>query len=221
MRLFAGVIFVFVTVALALGQNETKRSGDAKAASHKEILERLEAKLSGVRTVQADFVQKKRLAMFRREMTIEGRLAVENPERIAWHVDKPVRYSLVIVGPELSQWDEDTDRVQTMRLDKNPSFKAAFQQMTAWFSGRYASLRERYDVAIAQTDPYVLVFSPKKGSGMEKIIKKIRIVFREDERYINELTLHEASGNTSIIRFSNTRLNEPVDDDAWKVRPGG
>jgi outer membrane lipoprotein-sorting protein len=207
-------------VAMALGQEAPGKQEKAKASSDREILERLEAKLSGVRTVQADFVQVKRLAMFRREMVIRGRLAVQNPQRIAWHVDKPVRYSLVIDGPKLAQWDEDTDRVQIVRLDKNPSFKEAFQQLTAWFSGRYASLRRQYQVSIEQADPYVLVFSPREGSDMVKVIRKVRIVFRKDERYIEELALHEASGNTSVIRFSNTRLNEAVGDDAWKVRPG-
>ena len=217
-RLFTLAMVLAVSAGAPAGEDAGKTASEPETP--KKVLERLERKLSGVRTVQAKFVQVKRLAMFTHKVVIKGRLTVKNPDRIAWRADSPVKYSLVIIGPELKQWDEDTDRVQTFRLDKNPMFRAAFQQLTAWFSGRYAVVRRKYDVRVEQSAPYILVFTPRKGSGMEKIIKRVRVVFREDERYIEKLTVHEGGGDTAVISFSDTRLNEPIDARAWEVRPG-
>ncbi len=195
-------------------------AGEAPPERGTEVIERLEEKLGEVRTVQARFVQEKRLAMFKHKMIVKGRLAVENPGRIAWHVEEPVRCSMVIIGPELAQWDEDTDEVQRLRLDKNLSFKNAFQQLTTWFSGDYAELRGRYEVTVEQADPYVLRFVPPEDSPMREVIGSVRVAFRQDERYIEELTIRESSGDVTEIRFLDTTLNEPVPEDVWEVRPG-
>jgi len=214
-------LFSLVAVGQEVDKKKDKTDKTDQNLSKTEVLKRLEKKLAGIKTVQADFVQEKRLAVFKHKLVIKGKLAVQNPNRIAWHVTKPVRYNMVIIGSKLSQWDEDTNNVQTMKLDKDPNFKAAFQQLTAWFSGQYASLRKKYDVTIEATDPCILLFVPKKKSDMEKIIKQVRLVFRKDERYIETMTIDEGNGNSTVFRFSNTRLNKPVDKDVWKVRPSG
>lgn len=190
----------------------------ADGAPPEEVMAFLEASLSKVKTIQADFVQTKTMAMFKQKLVIKGRIAVQNPDRIAWHADEPVRYSFVIDGAKLSQWDEDTDKVQTLSLDKDPAFKAAFQQMTAWFSGQYSKLLENYTVEVEKREPYVLVFTPKPGSMVDGVIASVRVAFREDGRYIEELTIREAAENTTVIVFANAVLDQPIDDKMWKVR---
>lgn len=200
-------------------QEESSREAEKKPATKEEILKRVEEKLSGIETVQADFVQEKDLAMFKHKMVIRGSLAVKNPDRIAWHVQEPVRYSMVIREAVLKQWDEDTNQVQTLRLDKNPSFKPVFKQLSGWFAGRYAEVRKRYEVTVRDRSPVTLVFRPKKDTGMEKVIEQVVVVFRDDERYIRQLKVLQVNGDKTTFRFLDTRLNEPIDEDVWKVRP--
>ena len=218
------LVFIAAFVPVALGADDTQKQKppvDPDAATvKKEILQRLEKHFKSIVTVQARFKQEKKLAMFKHTLKIEGQIAIQNPGRMAWRVVKPVRYNMVLIGPKLTQWDEDTDEVQTLRLDGNATFKVAFERLTAWFSGNYASLRSHYDITLEKRTPVVMVFSPKKGAEMEKIIKDVRVVFRKDERYIQEMTIREGGGDTTRIQFLDTRLNKPIQDDVWKVRPG-
>jgi outer membrane lipoprotein carrier protein len=194
------------------------RLASADDAPSADVLAFLEKNLSQIKTIQADFVQTKTMAMFKQKLVIKGRMAVQNPDRVAWLVDEPVRYSFVINGAKLTQWDEDTDKVQSLALDKDPAFKAVFQQLTAWFSGRYSLLLDTYIVAVEQREPCVLLFKPKPGSMADGVITSVRVVFRADGRYIEELTIREAAGNITVIQFSNARLNEPIPDKTWEVR---
>ena len=211
-------LFVYVAasvLSVAFAQNS---ESPPDRPSGEEILKRIEKALAGVETVKTGFVQKKKLAVFDRTMTIRGEMAVANPGRMAWRVHEPVKYTMVIEGARLVQWDEDTDKVQTLHLDKDPAFQAVFEQLTVWFSGRYGALTENYNLRVAQTDPYILLFTPKAGTMFEKMIESVRVVFRKDARYIKQLTIEEGSADRTVIRFHNTRLNVPLDEDTWEVR---
>ncbi len=201
-------------------KDEQKKKNPKSPASKEEVLERVEKKLSKVKTVQADFVQKKDLAMFKHTMIVKGTLAVENPGRIAWHVREPVKYSVVIKGAVLRQWDEDTDEVMTLQLDENPSFKPVFRQLSGWFAGRYGEVRKRYNVEVTGRKPVSLMFRPKKDSDIKDIIDHVQVTFRGDERYIKELEVLQADGDRTTFRFQKTVLNKPVDKKMWKVRQG-
>ncbi|MFW6457437.1 MAG: LolA family protein [Planctomycetota bacterium] len=198
--------------------SDSPREESSQSASKEELLERVENKLSEIETVQADFVQKKDMAMFTHTMVVKGSLAVRNPGRIAWHVTDPVKYSFVIKGTVLRQWDEDTDSVTKLKLDENPSFKPMFRQLSGWFAGRYGEVRQRYDVDVTGREPVTLLFTPKKDTDLEEIIDHVEVVFRDDERYIRELEVLQADGDKTTFRFHETALNEPIDEAVWDVR---
>ncbi len=184
-----------------------------------EVLGKIEEKMAEIKTVSAAFVQEKKLPILERPMVIKGRMVLEKPGNLAWHVDEPVRYRMVIRGSELRQWDEDTDRVQKLDLERNPAYRAMFQQLTSWFSGQYESLLEHYNLEIEAVEPAVLVFTPREGTMFEDMLAGVTIRFSEDESYIEELEILELNESLSTIRFHGTELNEEIEESDWRVRP--
>ncbi len=198
-------------------------SANREAEADEEVaaaLATLQERMADLTTVQAEFEQRKQLTVFGQELVIVGRLAFEAPGRFAWHVEQPVRYAMVIEGDEMRHWDEDTDRVQRLRLDRDPAFKMIFEQMTVWFSGRYANLPESYRVEIESREPYVLRFQPRTGSVFEGVIEQVRVGFRRDERYIERLEIVEGGGDRTTMIFQNTQLNQPIAARWWRVDAG-
>ena len=201
--------------AAAKENNGETTSADAET----ELLQMLENELMDIASVWAEFVQEKQLPVLERTMVIKGFMALEGTDNIAWHVEEPVRYRMIIHGSRFRQWDEDTDRVQRLNLDQNPAYSAMFQQLTAWFSGRYEKMLEHYDLKIESMEPPVLTFTPLPDTTFEDIISGVTIVFREDARYIEKLEIREVNESISTISFHNTRLNEEIDESVWKARP--
>ena len=97
-------------------------------------------KVSNFSTLKTDFVQEKEMAMFKEKLVMKGRIYLRKPNKVAWHVDSPVRYSVLITDKVIRQWDEDTNKVQEISLAKNPIFQNVLNQLTVWFSGDYSSL---------------------------------------------------------------------------------
>ena len=184
-----------------------------------EVLHRLEDNTSEIRTLKTEFVQEKELAVFKEKIILKGMIFLQKPELFAWHIIEPLSYSMVIKGDILSQWDENTKKTQTISLSKNPAFQVAISQMKDWFSGKYTSMTEDYDIIILKRKPVSLKFIPKKNTTAGNVIDSVTVTFRDDERYIHEIYIKEKSGNSTLLTFVNTQLNTPLEATAWEVQP--
>lgn len=219
------IIIEPAAVTLILGLSLFLMSGDLSAGSDdgwdeaSEALSQLEENMSDIRTLKADFIQEKELAVFKDKVVLKGAIFLENPALFAWRVREPVRYSLVINGDTLHQWDEDTGQVQRLSLADNPNFQIAITQMKNWFSGRYASLRGEYQIKILQQNPVSLKFIPDKTAITSSVLSSITITFRKDKKYIHKIYIEEKDGDSTLLTFLNTEVNCRLDDATWQVEP--
>ncbi len=197
------------------------RAESAAPAASEAALQALEAAVGEVRTVQTAFVQEKHVAALRQPVRIRGTLAVEHPDRLAWRVTDPIRYTLVVRGARLRQWDEDTDSVQQVSLRGNPVFDVVTRQLQAWLGGRFDELSESFAVEMVSEDPLIVAFVPREDSFAHGMVRRVRVTFTGDRRYAQEFLIEESGGDRTRMVFHDTVLNEPIDPGAWEVRPVG
>jgi len=196
------VIFLTILIFCFNARAQDKKS-DA-------VLAGLEKNMHDIKSVQADFMQEKKLAMFSQTLVIN---------RFAWHVQTPMRYRMVMKNNSLKQWDEDANQVQEFSLLHNPAFSAAFTQMQEWFSGNYAALSKEYAVSVVNESPVILKFVPNPNTPQSQVVNSVTVTFRNDQRYLASIVIEEKNQDTTCIKFSNTRLDFPVDNFAWEVKP--
>lgn len=214
----AAMLILLVNGGTAFAE-DVKREGAPSSDDLSVLLHDIGKRVSDFKTLKTDFIQEKEMAMFKEKLIIRGRIYLLKPNRVAWHVDKPLRYSVLITDTFIRQWDEDTDQVQELSLKKNPMFQNVIRQLTVWFSGEYGSLLETNDVRLVKRSPLVIEFSPRGNNDARKVIKTITITFREDETYLQQIRMKELSGDVTTITFTNTILNTPLDDAVFEVRP--
>jgi outer membrane lipoprotein carrier protein len=215
MRLFLLLTTLLVLSGAAFAAPDKAPQQPADIAA---FMSELGKKASDFKTLKTDFIQEKKMAMFREKMVMKGRICLQKPNRIAWHVDSPIRYSVLITDKLIRQWDADTDKVQEISLAKNPIFQNVLNQMNVWFSGNYGSMLDTNTVTVLKTDPLVIEFLPKEGNVAKKIIKNITITFRSDQKYLQQIRILENSGDITTIRFTNTRLNPPLNSADFEVK---
>ena len=210
-------IFIMLPPSLALaaepGKVKTSQPADLAA-----FLQDIGKKASNFKTLKTDFTQEKKMVMFKEKLVMKGRIYLEKPNKIAWHVDSPVRYSVLITDKLIRQWDEDTNKVQEISLAKNPIFQNVLNQLTVWFSGEYGSLLDTNDVRVIKSAPLVIEFIPRDNNVSKKVIKSITITFRDDQKYLQQLRIQEVSGDVTTINFINTIMNTPLKSNSFEVK---
>jgi len=182
------------------------------------ILLGIEERMSGVKTIEADFIQEKRLAAFSRPVTLKGKIFIQKPNLFSWQARYPVRYSMLIKDDVIKQWDEESDQIQQFSLAHNPNFSIAIAQMRVWFSGAYLSLLKDYDAKIISTEPVILEFTPLPANPARSLLRNVRVSFSKDKLYLREITIEEKNGDSSTITFLAVTLNMPINPSAWELK---
>ena len=213
-------IFLLLFFTAICGYSQDSQVSEKTRTDLNAVLNRLEKKMSGIKTLKTGFVQEKELAVFKQKVVLKGTVYIEKPARLAWHVNEPMKYIMVISQDMISQWDEDTNKVQRISLSKNPAFEAAIGQMQKWFSGEYTPLLKEYEIVLLKENPASLKFTPRAATFAGNVIKSVTVDFRKDEQYINRIFIEEKSGDTTNLSFVDTHLNIPLEESVWKVNPG-
>ncbi len=215
----AGMTACASAMAAEVGSVPVPAAGPAPTSS--TSIETLRKRLGEVRTVRTRFVQEKEMAVFKNRLVSRGTLLFEAPARMAWRVEEPIRYALVVDEKNARQWDGETGRLQTLPIRSNPMLQAVLDQMRMWFSGRYDALAASYDIHVTGDRPAVVEFVPREGHAAARAIRKVRITFRADGAYLAGIRIDDADGDTTTLRFEETVLNEPIAAHEWEAEPRG
>lgn len=207
-----------VVVCIGLARAPFAGAADSSADSLREALAVWQEGLQTVSTISSDFVQEKRLALFRDPLVIRGRLHLSTDGRFAWETHWPVRYKLVVAGGRVRQWDEETDRVQTISMRDNPAVSAIHAQMSVWFSGRFEELADAYAVELASAQPVVFVFKPNADTPAAEYLESVEVQLRPDGHYLDRVRILERSGDQTSISFLETVLNPDLPAETWDVQ---
>lgn len=194
-------------------------SSDGLPRASLELLDHVQKQFRTIATMRGDFVQQKKIAVLNHTLTLEGKFAIQKPDRVMWLVNKPVKYAIRVEGEEVRQWDEDTNTVQVIHLNGEPTFKAIFDQVQSWFLGDYKALGQMYDVYVMGNQPLSLRFAPKPGSMVLKLVRRIDVTFATDQLCISSMVIHESSGDNMTLHFSNIRPNQPIAAGIWEIPP--
>lgn len=153
---------------------------------------------SGVKSLQADFMQVKEMAIVKEKMVSSGKMYFQDGS-LRWEYVKPSKSVFVT----------DKDQMKSNRM---------FRSMAGLMAGSVTGIN--------LNDPSfkVTMFSPGKGyvaelvplkREMKQVFTKIRLFFGADNR-VRQVELEESQGRT-VITLSNVKYNVSLDPGLFKA----
>lgn len=200
MKLIKQVIVVVVFFALSFS---------AFADDSNKALDSFLAKLEALNSMQADFVQSTRDNHNNVLQEIKGTLLVAKPGKMRWQTQPP--YSQLVVSDNQSVWlyDEDLEQVTIRDMEQR------IQETPALLlSGDTQEISKNFEIQFKQDDDFSrYTLLPKDKSQLFE-----RIEFQYYGDVLESMRIHDATGQTTEIVFSEIQQNPEVNDSMFTFK---
>jgi len=158
-------------------------------------------------TLRADFVQRKRLRLFKTEVTTRGRIAYQRPDRLRWET-LPPDASLLLVRGQRAELRLPSEAPRVIDLRRNRTMGILVQQLLVCLGARpVGELTRWYSVAVTpgKGGATRLRLVPK-DSGLRKRGAAVAITLGPDLA-IRTVEVTQRGGDTTLITFDKVRRN--------------
>ena len=189
---------------------------DANTSPEAKFMARVEQQLGQIKTLQVDFEQQRTLKLLKHKAIFTGKIFMQAPGKLAWHVYQPIRYSCIINGDTMTQWDADSNEVTTINAKKIGALQLVIRQLQYWFAGDFAALNSDFKSKVI-INAQQIEFTPKAATPPARFIKRIIVTLKKDLSYIKKIVIYEKGGDTMTMLFAKTIINQKLPANAWDV----
>jgi len=201
---FSICCLVFLTGSLS----HATESGQAQLD---QLLEKIQQRVSNTKTVQCEFEQERNLSIFAQPILFSGKMALVRPGKLRWENIDPIPSAMIFAGEKGLRCNDDAEPVH-FKLEKDPVMKMVADQIWTWVDGDYAKLQNKY--AISLVEDFAIRMTPSTGE-FANIITSVTVKFDQQSLQPHTIHIQEAEGDSTIIRFSDYRINEPVPEELF------
>jgi len=222
MFLAAGVLAVAVAGADRSGDLSTASILDPRDSTLEPsqrleaLLERCRTGQSAIRTLEAEFEQRKENALLVDPNVAQGVFSYAAPDRVRWEYQTPDPISMLITEDELTTWYRDLGKVERIQVGSR-------SQRVLEYLGAGSSLDDLmkyFTVSLvvpeATTEAYRLELLPR----FERVAKRLKgiKIWIDSELYLPVgLRYVEADGDVTEYRFTNYRVNDDLPEDRFSL----
>lgn len=182
--------------------------------SEGDVFLRINQSVIKVRTMSSAFQQERHAAMLKDAMISRGRFFFAKPDKIRWETIDPIPAGFSVNGQEAKRWQGTSDAPEKFALSEAPFLQVLIQQIIAWTSADFTSLKERYDLKVISEAPVTIGLVPLLA-GEKDYVNQVTLVFSPDLAYVTSVKILENKGDEIIIRFFNAVINEPIADERF------
>jgi len=180
------------------------------------LLARVKYEQERLRTLEADFVQRRVSLLLVEPEVSQGTFAYAAPDRVRWDYRSPRPLSLVVVGKHMTTWYRDLRSAE--RLDVSRYSTQVLRYLGAGGSLdallQYFTVKARLPAGGDQ--PYRLELEPR----YPRIAKRLAgvTVWIDPRSFLPvELAYREPDGDSTEYQFSNIRVNAPLAADRFEL----
>jgi outer membrane lipoprotein carrier protein len=195
------ISFLFVLLGV-FSQAQTKMT----PAEIRTFTSRISTESKKVKTLQANFVQTKKMDFLNKDLVTSGQLALQSPGLLSWRYTKPYQYSVVFKNSKIYI----NDQGKKSSLDaKSKNFEKLNKLIVGSANGNLLNDPDFTVSYFKNGSSNIARFVPKSAQLL-KYIKRVDLYFAQNQTVVSQVNMLEASGDSTNIVFKNTKVNAPV-----------
>jgi outer membrane lipoprotein-sorting protein len=174
------------------------------AAGHSQDWTSIQDAFRKIKSVKAEFLQKRHLQILKDPLVSEGRFFFDAVGSLRWEYLKPLRTVMLQKGDAIQLYHfsdgtwkpEITQAVEARRM--------VLAEIHQWLQGRFAESRV-FSHIYSSGPPARVVLTPKEG--IDKFISRIEILLSVKPGVIDRVEIEEPENSRTSIEFRNVEIN--------------
>lgn len=163
-------------------------------------LEELMVEMGRIQQSRAKFTEKKHLTILKEPMVYEGTLSYQKNGSIKKTIVKPAREVFTIHKSQVSYENPKKGIQRSFDIGDHSSLLAFVASMRSTLEGDLKELRKYYTVSFEGIPGYWILHLVPREDTIGKKITRIKI--QGSRTFVNKITIHEKSGDYSIMTVS-------------------
>ncbi len=166
-----------------------------------------------ITSVEAEFVQKKHMAILAKPLVSKGKLYFQVPRSLRWEYTSPVNSILLMHNGTVTRYIKKGDSVTKDSSARLQSMQIVLQEITMWMKGNFdANPGFRPELRPGR----VIVLTPKEKS-MGEIIQRIELKLSTRPGVIQSVRIYESEKSYTVIDFLNVKMNAKLPDSLFRA----
>lgn len=181
-----------------------------------DFLARFGEALKGVRAVFSEFTQERQMEMLAEPLVSSGAIMFSKPGRVRWETSTPYQSILISNGDDVVQFESINGQWRKIKIAYAAAMKNVMESLTMTWSGRLGDQQEEYTFDLRTDTGTVLTMTPR-SADVREFIQSIEMHFDDDLTGAHKVVLNEPSGDRTIIRFTDQRINPDLSDRCFDL----
>ena len=173
----------------------------------------LKEAFGNIRSVKADFVQKRFLQILTKPLVSEGKLFFYIPDSLRWEYLSPLRNVMLQKGNTIQVYNFIEGKWKPEMTQAVEARRMVLAEISQWFQGRFnesKTFRQDYSPG----PPARVTMVP--GEGINKFIQRIEIVLSKRPGVIDWVEIEEPGGSRTLIEFRHVEINSSFSSEVFE-----
>jgi outer membrane lipoprotein-sorting protein len=173
----------------------------------------LKEKFSNIRSVKAEFLQKRSLQILTKPLSSEGKLFFYMPDSLRWEYISPLQSVMLQKGSNIHIYNFIDGIWKPEMTQANESRRMVLAEISHWFQGRFDESKA-FKHSYSPGPPERVILVAKEG--IDKFINRIEIVLSARPGVIDRVEIEEPGGSRTSIEFRNVEINSSISSEVFE-----
>jgi outer membrane lipoprotein-sorting protein len=179
--------------------------------------EQLRKESAKIKTIQAQFIQKKFMKILSKPLVSEGCFYYAAPDSFRWEYFKPLKSIVLTYKNNTKRYIASGGKMAEDKTGGAQAMKIVLNEVTGWMSGRFDQ-NPSFKAVIHDGENTKITLTPKDKS-MAGMIEKIEIDVSKKAGTVQSVKIFEGAGNFTQINFNNVKINEVINPSVFQDVP--
>ena len=176
--------------------------------------EKLRKESAKIKTLQANFIQKKFMKILSKPLVSEGRFYYTAPDSFRWEYFKPLKSIVIAYKNNTKRYIYSDGKMVEDKTGGAQAMKIVLSEVAGWMNGRFDQ-NPSFTATIHEGANTSITLTPV-GKSMTGMIEKIEITLSKKAATVKSVKIIEGANNFTQINFNNVKINKAINPSVFQ-----